>query len=147
MKTICVLAIAILIAACAMLPPMPIANPVCERPEFSESWICGQLKAAGFERAEDFNNLIIDANDISLILEVYTVEQLAVFLDKAEKLIVSTKISYSDFLLFVMEETSKAMRVGSIMKRHFVLLQSHEIMRPSDVKLCLMAIESIRNTL
>ena len=93
-KIPCILAIALsicMLTACATtLPP---SNPVCDRPEFADSWICSQLKASGVEYAEVVNDLILDANDISLIMEVYTVDQLEAVLERIDGYLEITDIT------------------------------------------------------
>ena len=143
-KLVLILMCVALLGACATaLPP---SDPVCERSEFSDSWICSQLKASGVDYAEVVNDLILDANDISLIMEVYTVDQLEAALERIEGYLEITDISYAVLLRNIMDDTSKAARIGSIIKRRFNILNSVEIVRDSDRELVRMAIQNLRDS-
>lgn len=123
----------------------PPDDPVCERPDFSDSWICAQLKEAGFEYAETAQDLILDANDISLILEVYTEEDLATVLDTLEGYLDLEELTYTLFFEYVISDVSKAKRVVSILKRRFKALKSLEFVRSSDRELLRLSIQGVRD--
>lgn len=123
----------------------PPDDPVCERPDFSDSWICAQLKEAGFEYAETAQDLILDANDISLILEVYTEEDLAIVLDTLEGYLDFEELTYTLFFEYVIDDVSKAKRVVSILKRRFKSLKSLEAVRLSDRELLRLSIQGVRD--
>lgn len=120
-------------------------DPVCERPEFDDSWICAQLKEVGFEYAETAQDLILDANDISLILEVYTEEDLATVLDTLEGYLSLEELTYTLFFDYVVDDVSKAKRVVSILKRRFKALKSLEFVRLSDRELLRFSIQGVRD--
>lgn len=123
----------------------PPDDPVCERPDFSDSWICAQLKEAGFEYAETAQDLILDANDISLILEVYTEEDLATVLDTLEGYLDLEELTYTLFFEYVIDDVYKAKRVVNILKRRFKVLQSLEVVRLSDRELLKLSIQGVRD--
>ena len=139
-----ILTICMLTACATTLPP---SDPVCDRPEFADSWICSQLKASGVEYAEVINDLILDANDISLIMEVYTVDQLEAVLERVDGYLEITNISYNVLLRNVLDDTSKAARIGSIIKRRFSILNSVEVVRDSDRNLVHMAVQNLRDSI
>ena len=123
----------------------PKLGPICDRAEYADSWICQELRKNGFANAEDARDLILDANDISLLLDVYTVDQLKEHLDKWDMALDNKPISYALYLSGVIEDTAKAERVSSILKRRFGYLLSYDgLVRDSDKKLLRLLNISIR---
>ena len=129
-----------------LFPPVPVNDPVCDRPEYGDSLICERLKEAGFTNAEDAWNVILDANDISLVLEVYTKDQLAKVLDGFEAFLSQDMISYTQVFDKFLSDVEKADRVYSILKRRFAIFDAGYWMRVSDKQLLLLAIQNVRDT-
>lgn len=120
-------------------------GPICERAEFADSLICRELHRVGFINAEDARDLILDANDISLILEVYTAEQLARKLDLWDLYVTHPEMTYSWFFGQISIDVSKATRVAAILKRRFAILAEYsDIIRASDRQLVHLLIQRIR---
>lgn len=129
------------IAGCAKLAP-PSTNidaekgPICDRVEYIDSLICAQLRAHDIANAEDARDLILDLNDISLILEFYTTDQLAAYLNKWDDILSGGGVTYALYLSGLIKDVDKVARVVTILKRRFgYLLSVDEVVRPSDLRL------------
>ena len=110
-------------------------GPVCDRPDFAGSLICDQLRAHGIANAEDARDLILDANDVALLFDAYTVEQLSYILDEWDK-ILDSPVSYAVYISGMMDDTTKAKALSNILKRRFgFLLTFNGFIKEPDIRL------------
>lgn len=122
-------------------------DPVCARPGFEDSFICAKLQELGVEYAETARDIILDANDIAILSDAYTVSQARAVCQKLRGYLDLTEITYTAFFENVMQDTSKAKRLSSVLTRRFAPLKSVEIIRASDRNLLLYAIEAVEENL
>lgn len=123
--------VATLVASCAMQSTAmidPARGPICAQDGFEKSRICLYLEMVGIPTAEDARDMILDANDISLIMEAYTIEQVALYLDKWDAIINSQFSTYEYFMSTLMQDTAKAARVAAILERRFGGLASYDVL-------------------
>lgn len=151
MLPIFIIASSLLIATlgCGMVKPSSNIDkklgPVCDRIDYKDSLICEYARRAGFKNAEDVRDLLLDANDISIILEYYTVDQLAAALSKWEKYAMDPVMTYQVLFKNVKIDIKKASRVKSILDRRLgILLDLNGIIRLSDRKLLITFIKRVR---
>jgi hypothetical protein len=133
--------ILLILTACATVPP---ADPICSRPAFLDSLICKWTHEAGVNHVEDIRDLLLDANDVSLLTEVYTVDELAERLTKWEVIVQTGGVSYAIFFTGVVDDLEKAERVAGILTRRFAKYQSMDVIRASDQELVLIMIDRVR---
>jgi hypothetical protein len=145
MKLGILLLVLLMIFACAVSHAPPISNPICSEPEYEDSLICARAHEHGLE-AEHIRDFILDANDVSLILEAYSKGELFNILDKIEQYVNDPLLTYTVLFRFITEDVDKATRVASILKRRFSYFQSYEFMRESDRRLVKIAIVRIRES-
>ncbi len=122
-------------------------DPVCARPGFEDSFICAKLQELGVEYAETARDIILDANDIAILSDAYTASQARAVCQKLRGYLDLPQITYTTFFDNVMQDTSKAKRLSSVLTRRFAPLKSVEIMWASDRNLLLYAIEAVAENL
>jgi len=134
-------------ASCGLFQSaMPVApeKPVCQEPGFEDSWICAALQKSGIEHAETAMEILLDANDIALLMEAYTPEQILLITANVRTyLTMADNISYTMFLEYFIQETDKAKRLASIIERRFKIIRSPEIIRGSDMWLIFYALDAL----
>ena len=121
----------------------PVANPICDRPAYAGSLICERMAAAGIE-AEHLWSIILDANDVSMILDFYTADQVRGVLDKIDTYAGGGRATYTGLIELLGVETAKAERIAGIVKRRAELFLSVDPLRSPDVRLILAATNDLR---
>lgn len=130
----------LLIACASLVRPSqnidPEKGPVCLRIEYQDSIICSQLVANGIANAEDIRDSILDANDVALILKIYTPQEFLSFLDAWDELLEKADVSYALYFAGVLDDLSKAKRLVSILERRFAFLRDfNATIHGSDLRL------------
>lgn len=139
--TLCMACVIAILINCASLAP-PSTNidarqgPVCDRPEFGGSIICAQLRAHGIQNAEDARDAILSANDIALIADFYTIDQLRAILDKWDGILKGGAISYGLYLSGMIKDMGQAGRIANLLERRFgYLLGNKATMIDADIQI------------
>jgi hypothetical protein len=138
-----VLAVIWLIASNCTWVQAPIQNPVCDRTEFSGSWICERMHDNGIE-AEHAWSIILDARDIGLILEKFGAEDVNRVCSKIIQYASGPSPTYAGLLELLKVETAKAQAIAGILSRHYGMFWDPALMVAADVRLINYAAEQLK---
>lgn len=125
---------------------VPPADPICDRPEYSASLICQYLTQAGIPHAETARDMILDANAIALIADVYTVDEVRDLCNYLDDLLDVGGISYAVYFANLVDSLEKAKQAQGFIKRHFGGLNSNLFILPADRELIRIMIQRVRES-
>jgi hypothetical protein len=117
-----------------MQSPLPIENPVCDRPEFAEGLICKKLVELDVQAEHEWQ-IILDARDIGLILEKFSVDDVNRVCDMIIRYTSVGTPTYAGLLELLKVETSKAVAIAGILTRHYGMFYSTDAIVLPDIRL------------
>ena len=127
----------------------PPEQSVCAKEGYENSWICEACTKANVT-PEDLHGIILDAVALTVILGDLTHEdtaEIVAFIDQIESYTSMDGITWNVLLGLVMDDSTKASAIASILNRRIQIFASNDMISSVDMEMVKYHLKEIKNIL